>query len=273
MIKTVNRRERKKIENFDKIVRAAYRVFARKGLTRATLKDISEEADVGKGTIYYHFKTKMDLITYLTQNGFNDLLKYCKKGISGIEDPHEQVKRIITAHFSFFAKRRSLFNLLFFIRGALQQDFKKLDRHKIQVSYDEYIRFIAETLDYGVKKGTFRTFSSIAQAYILEGIITGSILQWVINKRKGSLANKADQILETTFYGIEANGHDIKGKAGQIKPVLNQKERLVEGTKDLKKEKKNEKRNERGSFLASGDASIRNRGRYCASTAATQESH
>jgi len=63
MVKPQNRREKNKVRNLKRTTRASYRVFARKGLFRTRLEDISEEADVGKGTIYTYFRTRTDLMT------------------------------------------------------------------------------------------------------------------------------------------------------------------------------------------------------------------
>jgi len=210
MAKPQNRRERNKARNLKRITRASYRLFAQKGLFRTRLKDISEEADLGKGTIYTYFKTKTDLITHLSLNAFEDLLGYCRKEITGTRDPDELLQKLINSHFSFFARRRSLFPFLFFVRGALQQDFSKLDLRKIESSYEKYIDFLREVLDSGVRSGSFRAFSPVTQAYILEGLIMGFILQWIINKRKGNLANQAGVVVETFFYGVKRNRHKEK---------------------------------------------------------------
>jgi AcrR family transcriptional regulator len=46
----------------EQIVRAAMRVFARKGFDRATNKDIAREAGITPGLIYHYFKSKEDLL-------------------------------------------------------------------------------------------------------------------------------------------------------------------------------------------------------------------
>jgi len=205
MSKTVSRTERRKRESRGKIVRAAYKVFSTKGLFRATLDEISEEADVGKGTIYYHFPTKRELITYLTKSAIKDLLTYCKEQIAGIEDSSERVRKLTTAHFSFFNRRRALFSLLFFVRGALQQDLEKSYVQKMQSDYQEYIGFLAESLVYGIQRGAFRALDTMNQAYVLEGMITGFIFQWIINKRKGTFVDKAEPLIETFLHGVTSN--------------------------------------------------------------------
>src|ERR1043166_6022628 len=52
------RAERKREE----IVRAGLKVFAAKGFGGATMDDIALELEATKGLLYYHFKTKDDLL-------------------------------------------------------------------------------------------------------------------------------------------------------------------------------------------------------------------
>ena len=204
MTEVLSRNKRRKINTRNKIIRASYKIFSKKGLFRATLDEITEEADVGKGTIYYHFRNKLHLASYLTKKSIEELLTYCKQEIDGIEDPCELIKKLINAHFTFFEKKRALFDVLFFIRGALHQDFESRYIRKMQSDYEKYINFLAHTFDDGIEKGVFRPFNSVNQAYVLHGTIIGFISQWIINERKGPFVDKAEVISETFLRGIVA---------------------------------------------------------------------
>src|ERR1700730_7217999 len=52
------RRERRSAETREKLFRAALNLFARKGFTETTVEDITEAADVGKGTFFNYFPSK-----------------------------------------------------------------------------------------------------------------------------------------------------------------------------------------------------------------------
>lgn len=56
MPKVLNREARRK-----EILEAATRVFATKGYTRGTLKDIALEANISTGSLYYLYRTKEDI--------------------------------------------------------------------------------------------------------------------------------------------------------------------------------------------------------------------
>src|SRR3984885_9836055 len=53
-----NRRERRRVETRERIYRAALRIFAQRGYLDTTVEDITEAADVGKGTFFNYFPTK-----------------------------------------------------------------------------------------------------------------------------------------------------------------------------------------------------------------------
>jgi AcrR family transcriptional regulator len=52
------RRERRRAETRERIFRAALRLFAERGFTATTIEDITEAADVGKGTFFNYFPSK-----------------------------------------------------------------------------------------------------------------------------------------------------------------------------------------------------------------------
>lgn len=65
------RRERERQTRHVEIVEAACNVFAEKGFERATLEEIAERAEYGKGTLYNYFKNKEDLYAASMQRVFD----------------------------------------------------------------------------------------------------------------------------------------------------------------------------------------------------------
>ena len=54
----------------DQIIDAAMQVFAQKGFTRATNKDIAREAGITPGLIYYYFENKEALLTAILETRY-----------------------------------------------------------------------------------------------------------------------------------------------------------------------------------------------------------
>jgi AcrR family transcriptional regulator len=57
-----NRRERHRLETRDRLYRAALELFGERGFLKTTVEDITEAADVGKGTFFNYFPTKEHIL-------------------------------------------------------------------------------------------------------------------------------------------------------------------------------------------------------------------
>ena len=83
----------------DEIIRAAGKVFVKKGYHLATIRDICEELSLGPGTIYNYVKSKEDIL-YLVYDKLTTmlteaLLETTNKNISAMEQLTEVLKKTI----------------------------------------------------------------------------------------------------------------------------------------------------------------------------------
>jgi AcrR family transcriptional regulator len=58
----MNRRERKKEETRKNIITSALELFKEKGFQETLVEEISEKADVSKGTLYNYFSDKESIL-------------------------------------------------------------------------------------------------------------------------------------------------------------------------------------------------------------------
>ena len=49
----------------EEILQASYDLFLEKGIENVTIEMIANEAEIGKGTIYKHFKSKHEILAWL----------------------------------------------------------------------------------------------------------------------------------------------------------------------------------------------------------------
>lgn len=59
---TLTRRERQSVERRERLFRAAMDLFARKGFAETTIEDITNAADLGKGTFFNYFPSKEHIL-------------------------------------------------------------------------------------------------------------------------------------------------------------------------------------------------------------------
>jgi AcrR family transcriptional regulator len=57
-LRQLGRRERRAAETRVRLFRSAMRLFAERGFQNVTVEDITEAADVGKGTFFNYFQSK-----------------------------------------------------------------------------------------------------------------------------------------------------------------------------------------------------------------------
>ena len=90
------------------IFNAAVKKFSENGATDTTMKEIAQEAGVGKGTLYRYFEDKEDLVSSLMSYGFKELTEELKAEIEGIETALDKIKKAVEVQLSFY-KRHSDF--------------------------------------------------------------------------------------------------------------------------------------------------------------------
>jgi AcrR family transcriptional regulator len=74
----LDRNKRKSIRNRKKIKKSGLDVFAEKGLHETKIEDITETADLGKGTFYSYFDSKEILFTELLEDSIQKLIGLIK---------------------------------------------------------------------------------------------------------------------------------------------------------------------------------------------------
>jgi AcrR family transcriptional regulator len=61
-----------------KLKEAALDVFSEKTVDAATVEEITEKADLGKGTLYQHFSDKEDIVVTLVDEAVNHLIEHIR---------------------------------------------------------------------------------------------------------------------------------------------------------------------------------------------------
>jgi AcrR family transcriptional regulator len=123
---------------------AARSVFAEKGLDLTTVDDITERADVGKGTFYYHFSDKQDIIGALLKDVLSELTARINERCHEAKSLHELLDAMIRVHIEFFASRWEDFVLYYQGRAdlTLQKGYEG-----IETPFIDYLKCIESHVD------------------------------------------------------------------------------------------------------------------------------
>jgi AcrR family transcriptional regulator len=84
-----SRTVRKKRETREKLLAAAFKLMAERGMDAVAINEITDEADVGFGTFYNHFESKEAIYAAVLDTVFEDFADALDHLESGIDDPAE----------------------------------------------------------------------------------------------------------------------------------------------------------------------------------------
>ncbi|PID72830.1 MAG: TetR family transcriptional regulator [Desulfobulbus propionicus] len=158
----------KSADKHRKIIRAATKVFAKKGFFNARISDIAKEAKVADGTIYLYFKNKFDILISVFEQEVGKLTTQVTKLIEQETDPKVKLQIFICKHLEEMKKNRNLAEV---IHIELRQT-NKLVRDYRKNSFSSYLNIVATIIEEGKQKNIFR---QDIQADIAKQILFGAL--------------------------------------------------------------------------------------------------
>ena len=142
----------KSTDKHRKIIRAATKVFAKKGFFNARISDIAKEAKVADGTIYLYFNNKFDILLSVFEQEIGKLIEHVTLLLEKEESSKKKLEIFITNHLEEMKKNRYLAEV---IHIELRQT-SKLIREYRKNSFTDYLNIIAGIIETGQRDGTFR---------------------------------------------------------------------------------------------------------------------
>jgi AcrR family transcriptional regulator len=200
----VNRRERRRIETRERIYRAALEIFARRGYLDTTVEDITEAADVGKGTFFNYFPTKEHVLATYGDERVAAIERSLQNVRTAKQSVRAALKELATDLAGQSAESPDLLRSIFAahlscapVRAELQN---RLQRAR---------RLLGEIIAIGQKRGEIRCDRSPADlARLTQLIFMGVTIAWSLNP-DSVLRKSAEEVWELFFPSLFA---DTKGK-------------------------------------------------------------
>lgn len=153
------------------ILKAAARVFRRKGFHATRIQDVAEELNMQKGSLYYYIKTKEDLLKGMVE----DVLERSVVLVNAIRDtehsPTEKIRLLIETHLKLFHENIDAFGMIISEDMALIAKNSDRDVYTLMKKYERGWNRIFEE---GVAAGEFRADANYKM--IVKGIL--GMLNW-----------------------------------------------------------------------------------------------
>ena len=142
----------KTADKHSKIIRAATKVFAKKGVFNARISDIAKEAKVADGTIYLYFNNKYDMLLSVFEEKIGKLVEQINGQLEKEEDPRRMLEIFIANHLREMKKNKNLAEV---IQIELRQT-NKIIRDYRNNKFSEYLNIISTIIKRGQAQNVFR---------------------------------------------------------------------------------------------------------------------
>jgi AcrR family transcriptional regulator len=113
------RKQREKAYRETSILEAAKKVFLAKGLLAATIDDIATEAELGKGTLYRHYRSKEDIMLAISEQAISELYVLYTKAAAGNDSGLAKMLRMMRSYYSFVLANPAYFGFIAFFESPL----------------------------------------------------------------------------------------------------------------------------------------------------------
>ena len=139
----LSRRERRKSATREALIKAAQDVIAAKGVYLAVIEEITERADVAKGSFYQYFRNRDELLNVLLTHRLEEL----RRSIEAMP-PRETfaacVRTLIQHHLDYFLHHEDFLLFLHQLRGLITMN--KDETPAVRDTYRRYLGFLVERL-------------------------------------------------------------------------------------------------------------------------------
>lgn len=183
-----------------KLFDSAMELIGERGFTDASVDQIVARAGVAKGTVYYHFSGKAELVEALIADRFAPLAAAFRAAASAHpDDPRAAIEAIVRAELEFLAEHSSFSKLL--LTEMWRED--RVWRETLVLARRELFTVISDVIRHGIATGEFRSdVDPEFGASALFGMTATVALDWLAFEPTKPLEVVLGQIVTAAFNAI-----------------------------------------------------------------------
>ncbi|MEW6532736.1 MAG: TetR/AcrR family transcriptional regulator [Thermodesulfobacteriota bacterium] len=212
-----NRRERRRAETRDRIVRAALHLFCEREVVATTIEDITNAADVGKGTFFNYFPSKEHILAHLCRLQMGKIRECISQAIDSAEPMERVLSQLAVILTEEFGRCPTL------VPNVLIPSFaSEAMRRQMADNLHEDRLLVAELIAARQRSGDIRTDVAPAElALQFQQALFGTTVVWSLNPSR-PLADCLRKMSNILWSGIraeapteESNSPEDRKKSGR----------------------------------------------------------
>jgi AcrR family transcriptional regulator len=189
-LKAMGRRERRAAETRVRLFRCALQLFAERGFPNVTVEDITEAADVGKGTFFNYFESKDDVLGVVAEIQLGKVREALQQAEQGKTSIRSALNYLFQRVAEEPARSPDLARALISSFLASERIRKQMDRN-----LSEGRRMAARVIELGQQRGEIDSGIKPERAALqLQQSFMGTLLLWSLRGEP-----KLQKAIEETF--------------------------------------------------------------------------
>lgn len=164
------------------IKEAALKLFSQKGFHNTTVTEISEAAGLGKGTIYWYWRSKEELAFSLLEDMLSAFLRLLGEAVGWEGTFREKFDRLLEEVIALYRVEKEHCRLLWKFRADRHYIFDQEYVHKVTSYYLGMRKAIAALVEQGMEEGVIRRTDADKLALAMLGAAEGLELEWLENE-------------------------------------------------------------------------------------------
>lgn len=183
------------------ILDAATAIFAKRGFFGSQVADVARAAGIAAGTVYLYFRSKDEILTSIFDRTMQEAIDEGRAALADVGDPVERLRKIARLHFTRLGRDR---NLAIVFQVELRQTTKFMERFST-TGLRDYLAVIQQTIEDGQARGVFRqSVNPRTASKVFFGALDEMATNWILSRRRYSLADQADEIVDLLAGGLTA---------------------------------------------------------------------
>jgi TetR/AcrR family fatty acid metabolism transcriptional regulator len=185
----------------NQIIEAAIKVFSELGFQNARMDDIAEESGLSKGSLYWYFESKDDIILTILDHLFDQEL-FEWKDLAQIESSAKRRLQDFLEHtiYAFKDMRHLMPVILEFYALTLRRD----QVQEVFKGYlNNYLQILVPVIQQGINQKEFRPVDPEEAAIAILANFEGTILLWAYDPQKVDLVKHWKSGANLLIEGLE----------------------------------------------------------------------
>lgn len=157
----------------NQILKSASELFAEKGFKESSIAELSRLSGAAEGTIFYHFKSKEDILINLLQKVKEDILQRAAEHDWQGETGLDRALEVINFYFELSEDMEDEFLLLFRNYPYHLASVNSRCRYYIEAIYNCFVDLLARAVEKGQADGSVRDIQPVKAALIVFSLANG----------------------------------------------------------------------------------------------------